>query len=58
MLFSQIKYHLPIIKYRFVLGVYPRDERSRLTEVLTKALTNQLACKGDDDLDFTIKLMQ
>lgn len=31
---------------RFVLGVFPKDERSRLTEALVRTLTAQLACKG------------
>ena len=32
--------------HRFVLGSYPKDERARLCEVLTRTLTRQIATKG------------
>ena len=41
-LFSSFLYQI----HRFVLGSYPKDERARLCEVLTRSLTRQIATKG------------
>ena len=32
--------------HRFVLGGYPKDERVRMADALTRSLTQQWACRG------------